>query len=120
MAETPKVIIAGADNAGPVMAESAVNAWFVREVLPMEKVLMQFLRHHWPNEAEIEDLRQEVYVRVYEAAQEKIPIHQAIRIHRRTQSCYQPGAPGQMSPLRPSPISKNSTSPLMRPRPTGS
>ncbi len=73
MAETPKVVSAGAQNAGPVMAESDVNAWFVREVLPLEKILMQFLRHHWPNQGEIEDLRQEVYVRVHEAAQKKMP-----------------------------------------------
>jgi RNA polymerase sigma-70 factor (ECF subfamily) len=73
MAETPKILIAGGQNAGPVMAESDVNAWFVREVLPLEKILMQFLRHHWPNTGEIEDLRQEVYVRVHEAAQKKIP-----------------------------------------------
>jgi len=50
-----------------------VNAWFVREVLPLEALLMHYLRRHWPNQNEIEDLRQDVYVRVYEAARAKIP-----------------------------------------------
>lgn len=52
---------------------SGVNAWFVREVLPLEPLLMQYLRRQWPNPSEIEDLRQEVYVRVYEAAKKQLP-----------------------------------------------
>jgi RNA polymerase sigma factor (sigma-70 family) len=52
---------------------TSVNAWFVREVLPLEPLLMHYLRRHWPNQSEIEDLRQDIYVRVYEAAQAKIP-----------------------------------------------
>ncbi len=52
---------------------ASVNAWFVREVLPLEPILMHYLRRHWPNPSEIEDLRQDIYIRVYEAAQTKIP-----------------------------------------------
>jgi len=52
---------------------SQVDAWFTREVLPLEVSLMQFLRHNWRNESEIADLRQEIYVRVYEAAARAIP-----------------------------------------------
>jgi RNA polymerase sigma factor (sigma-70 family) len=55
------------------MNASAVNAWFVREVLPLEPILMHYLRRHWPDPGEIEDLRQDVYVRVHEAARAKIP-----------------------------------------------
>ena len=58
---------------GAVMNASDVNAWFVREVLPLEPILMSYLRHHWPDKMEIEDLRQEVYARVHEAARNKIP-----------------------------------------------
>ncbi len=36
---------------------------------------MQFLEHNWRNEADIADLRQDVYERVCEAAQEHIPEH---------------------------------------------
>jgi RNA polymerase sigma-70 factor (ECF subfamily) len=46
----------------------AVDSWFVREVLPLEAALVRFLRRKWPNASEIADLRQEVYVRVYDGA----------------------------------------------------
>lgn len=56
---------------GEVMAASEVEDWFVRNVLPLEPLLMHFLRHNWRDQSDIEDLRQEVYVRVCEAAQRK-------------------------------------------------
>jgi RNA polymerase sigma factor (sigma-70 family) len=52
---------------------SGVAAWFCREVLPLESILMQYLRRNWANASDIADLRQDVYVRVYEAAQKQIP-----------------------------------------------
>lgn len=55
------------------MTPPEVRAWFVREVLPLEAQLMQFLRRNWRNRSEIADLRQDVYVRVFEAAKEEIP-----------------------------------------------
>ena len=55
------------------MSTADVNAWFVREILPLEPILMSYLRHHWPNKSDIEDLRQEIYARVHLAAQKKIP-----------------------------------------------
>ncbi|HVT25721.1 MAG TPA: RNA polymerase sigma factor [Rhizomicrobium sp.] len=55
------------------MSEEGLNGWFVREVLPLEAALMQFLRRSWPNKSDIDDLAQEVYARVYESAREKIP-----------------------------------------------
>ncbi len=58
---------------GAAVTASEVDVWFVREVLPLESVLMQFLRRNWSNKSEIADMRQEVYVRVYEAAQRQIP-----------------------------------------------
>lgn len=60
-------------QAGAAMTASDVQAWFVREVLPLESILMQFLHHNWRNKSDIADLRQEVYVRVCEAAQKEIP-----------------------------------------------
>jgi len=59
--------------AGAAMTASDTEAWFVREVLPLETALMQFLRRNWRNESEIADLRQEVYVRVFESAQRQLP-----------------------------------------------
>jgi len=64
---------AGASGVGRVMAVSDIGAWFIREVLPLEAALMQFLRRCVRNEGDAADLRQDVYVRVYEAAQKKIP-----------------------------------------------
>jgi RNA polymerase sigma factor (sigma-70 family) len=66
------------DNADPRSSNAAVDAtqleaWFVREVLPLEAMLMQFLRHNWRDRSDIEDIRQEIYVRVCEAAEAEIP-----------------------------------------------
>lgn len=54
------------------MSASDLDLWFVREVLPLEASLLQFLHHHWRNKSDISDLCQDVYVRVYESAQERI------------------------------------------------
>jgi len=59
------------EGAGIVASE--VDVWFARNVLPLEAVLMQFLRRNWRDASEIADLRQDVYVRVYEAALKKLP-----------------------------------------------
>jgi RNA polymerase sigma factor (sigma-70 family) len=56
-----------------VAVAPAANAWFVREVLPLEAVLRQYLQHNWRDQSDIEDLLQDVYVRVYEAARRQIP-----------------------------------------------
>ena len=50
-----------------------IDNWFVGEILPLEPILMRFLRRNWPDPAEIADLRQEAYIRVYEAARRKRP-----------------------------------------------
>jgi len=56
---------------GARMAE--VKAWFVREVLPLEQVLIQFLSRSGRSKADIEDLRQDVYMRICAAAFEEMP-----------------------------------------------
>jgi RNA polymerase sigma-70 factor (ECF subfamily) len=50
-----------------------LDDWFIREVLPLEGVLMRYLRQNWRDSAEWPDLRQEVYARVYEAARRGRP-----------------------------------------------
>lgn len=57
-----------------VMDAARVDSWFVAEVLPLEAMLMQYLHHNWRNKADIEDLLQDVYVRVYESALQEIPL----------------------------------------------
>jgi RNA polymerase sigma factor (sigma-70 family) len=58
---------------GAGLTAPEVDIWFARNVLPLEAVLMQFLRRNWSDSSEIADLRQDVYVRVYEAALKKLP-----------------------------------------------
>lgn len=55
------------------MSVADVHDWFVREVLPLEPILMQYLHHNWRNKSDLGDLRQEIYVRVCEAAQKGLP-----------------------------------------------
>jgi RNA polymerase sigma factor (sigma-70 family) len=62
------------NDAGAGMTAPDARDWFVREVLPLEAALMQFLQHNWRNKSDIADLRQEVYVRVFDAAKKEIPI----------------------------------------------
>jgi len=57
------------------MAVSAVDDWFEREILPLEASLMQYLERNWRNPSDIPDFRQDIYVRIYEAAQKEIPQH---------------------------------------------
>lgn len=50
-----------------------LDEWFTQEVLPLEGALMRYLRQNWRDSAEWVDLRQEVYVRVYESARSGVP-----------------------------------------------
>jgi RNA polymerase sigma factor (sigma-70 family) len=70
----------GREIADPRQHGAAVNTrtvamWFIREVLPLEPILMQYLHHNWRNRSDIVDLRQEVYARVCLSAQKQIPDH---------------------------------------------
>lgn len=56
------------------MAEYLLDEWFMREVLPLEPMLTRFLQRNWRNEAEIADLRQEAYARVFDAAGRERPV----------------------------------------------
>ncbi|HEY4123290.1 MAG TPA: RNA polymerase sigma factor [Rhizomicrobium sp.] len=58
---------------GAAITAPEVRIWFVRQVLPLEVVLKQFLHHNWHNKADVDDLLQEVYVRVCESARNQIP-----------------------------------------------
>lgn len=57
------------------MTTATTDDWFVAEVLVHDAALTRFLRRRWREAAEIADLRQEVYVRVYEAARASRPQH---------------------------------------------
>ncbi len=65
--------VGGQDRKGTAVTDDAVSAWFVREILPLEAILMHYLRSNWRNASDLPDLRQEIYARVLEAAREHIP-----------------------------------------------
>jgi RNA polymerase sigma-70 factor (ECF subfamily) len=75
MAETPDITREDSDprRKGAGMNTSELRAWFIRDVLPLEPALTQYLHTNWRNRSDIDDLLQEVYVRVCEAARREIP-----------------------------------------------
>ena len=75
MVETPETERAttATNTVGDPMRMSEVQAWFVREVLPLEFALMQFLSRSGRSRADAEDICQDVYLRVCAAAAEEMP-----------------------------------------------
>lgn len=53
--------------------DKSLDTWFKREILVHEALLLRYLRRVWAERGEIHDLRQEIYVRVYEAARKSRP-----------------------------------------------
>jgi len=51
----------------------SLDTWFKREILVHEASLLRYLGRVWPRHDEIHDLRQEIYVRLYESAQRSRP-----------------------------------------------
>jgi RNA polymerase sigma factor (sigma-70 family) len=75
MADTPDIDRAedAALISGDLLSAGDLRLWFVREVLPLEAVLIQFLMRGGRSKSDVEDLRQDVYMRVCAIAQEAIP-----------------------------------------------
>lgn len=48
--------------------DCALDDWFAREILAHEQALERYLRRAWSRPEDLHDLRQETYIRVYEAA----------------------------------------------------
>lgn len=53
--------------------DAEIRDWFRREVLPLERSLTNFIRHNWRNEAEVMDLRHDVYELAIAGARRAIP-----------------------------------------------
>ena len=51
---------------GSPVGSDALGAWFAGEILPLEPALTRMLRRHWRRAEDVADLRQEIYIRVYE------------------------------------------------------
>jgi RNA polymerase sigma-70 factor (ECF subfamily) len=75
MVETPETERAttATTNVDDPVRMPEVQAWFIREVLPLESALIQFLNRSGRNPSDVEDLCQDVYMRVCTAAMEEIP-----------------------------------------------
>jgi RNA polymerase sigma-70 factor (ECF subfamily) len=54
--------------------DDSLDTWFTREILAHEDALVRYLTRVWSNRDEILDLRQDAYVRVYEAAKKSRPL----------------------------------------------
>ena len=52
---------------------SPLDKWFATQILPHEAALMRYLVRIWRNQAEIPDIRQEIYARVFESAIKRLP-----------------------------------------------
>jgi RNA polymerase sigma factor (sigma-70 family) len=50
-----------------------LDQWFANDILPHEAALMRYLYKVWRSPAEVPDLRQETYVRVFESAAKSRP-----------------------------------------------
>jgi RNA polymerase sigma factor (sigma-70 family) len=53
--------------------EESLDTWFKREILAHEGALVRYLTRTWSNRQEVYDLRQDTYVRVFEAAAKSRP-----------------------------------------------
>lgn len=61
-------------GAGNVRLVHSLQEWFKREIVVHERALMRFIKRVWPNRDEAEDIRQEAYIKVYEAAANARPV----------------------------------------------
>ena len=61
------------EDAAQMVPAPEVELWFIREVLPLEASLMRYLRSTYRNSRESNDLLQDIYVGVVEAAQKELP-----------------------------------------------
>ena len=53
--------------------DETLSAWFAREVLPHEAALMRYLRRVCRTQEDAADIRQEVYIKIYESARQQRP-----------------------------------------------
>lgn len=55
--------------------DEALNAWFCREVLPLERALTGYVRRNWRVADDVTDLRQEIYERTLLGARGGLPLN---------------------------------------------
>lgn len=68
----PLYLLSGQEYCDREMNDT-LEQWFAREILAHEQSLVRYLTRVWPNRDEVPDLRQDVYMRVFECAQKARP-----------------------------------------------
>jgi RNA polymerase sigma-70 factor (ECF subfamily) len=53
--------------------DESLDSWFKREIIVHEEALVRYLARRWPNRQEVLDLRQDIYIKVYDAAARSRP-----------------------------------------------
>ncbi|MES2902429.1 MAG: RNA polymerase sigma factor [Pseudomonadota bacterium] len=56
------------------LQQKLLDTWFVQEIVPLEHLLVGYLRKNTRDPDSVADLRQDIYVKVYEAAEKEIPL----------------------------------------------
>lgn len=62
------------DPAQAMVDDEALEAWFVREVLPFERVLTGFIRRNWRAADDVMDLRHDIYELAIGGARKGLPL----------------------------------------------
>jgi len=57
-----------------MLDDAEIKVWFCREVLPLERQLLQFVRHNWRVEDEVADLIHDIYELAIGAARKGLPV----------------------------------------------
>ena len=58
-----------------MVEDEAFDDWFCREVLPLERSLMHFIRRNWRVADDVTDLRNDVYEMAFAGARKELPIN---------------------------------------------
>jgi len=56
-----------------LVEDDVLNAWFVREVLPLERALTAYVRRNWRVAEDVSELRQDIYEQVLTGARRELP-----------------------------------------------
>ncbi|MFA5964873.1 MAG: RNA polymerase sigma factor [Sphingomonas sp.] len=56
-----------------MVEDAALNAWFCREVLPLEAALTRFIQRNWRMAEDVIELRQDIYERALNGARDALP-----------------------------------------------
>lgn len=58
---------------GEMVEDTELNAWFRREVLPLERALMAYIRRNWRVSEDVVELRQDIYEHALIGARRGLP-----------------------------------------------